>query len=76
MHFKYCKSWNKKLDLSNIYHKYNIPIKLKNDSKSAGLAEFKYGSLKNIKMQYFYAWGLVLALQYFLTEIYCKQINM
>ena len=47
----------KKLDLSNIYHKYNIPIKLKNDSKSAGLAEFKYGSLKKYKDAVFLCLG-------------------
>ena len=36
-----------KLELKNILEKYKIPIKLKNDSKAAGLAEFKYGSLQN-----------------------------
>ena len=29
-----------KLDFKDIFQKHNIPIKLKNDSKSAGLAEF------------------------------------
>lgn len=35
-----------KLELKTIENKYKIPMKLKNDSKAAGLAEFEYGSLK------------------------------
>lgn len=57
----------KKLDLSNIYHKYNIPIKLKNDSKSAGLAEFKYGSLKKYKDAVFLCLGTGIGSAVFLN---------
>lgn len=57
----------KKLDLSNIYHKYNIPIKLKNDSKSAGLAEFKYGSLKKYKDAIFLCLGTGIGSAVFLN---------
>ena len=57
----------KKLDLSNIYDKYNIPIKLKNDSKSAGLAEFKYGSLKKYKDAVFLCLGTGIGSAVFLN---------
>lgn len=57
----------KKLDLSNIYHKYNIPIKLKNDSKSAWLAEFKYGSLKKYKDAVFLCLGTGIGSAVFLN---------
>lgn len=35
----------KNLSFKNLEAKYKIPINLKNDSKAAGLAEFKFGSL-------------------------------
>ena len=56
-----------RLEFKDIYHKYNIPIKLKNDSKSAGLAEFKYGSLKKYKDAVFLCLGTGIGSAVFLN---------
>lgn len=56
-----------KLELKGIYQKYNIPIKLKNDSKSAGLAEFKYGSLKQYNDAVFLCLGTGIGSAVFLN---------
>lgn len=53
------------IDLGEVLGKYNINIKMQNDAKSAALAEKKYGSLKIIKILYFYVWEQVLVLLYF-----------
>lgn len=56
-----------KLDFKGIFQKHNIPIKLKNDSKSAGLAEFKYGSLKTYKDAVFLCLGTGIGSAVFLN---------
>ena len=56
-----------KLDLKPISEKYNIPIKLKNDSKAAGLAEFKYGSLKKYNDAVFLCLGTGIGSAVFLN---------
>lgn len=35
------------LDFSKLAKKYKVPVQLKNDAKAAGLAEFKYGAIKD-----------------------------
>lgn len=56
-----------KLDFKDIFQKHNIPIKLKNDSKSAGLAEFKYGSLKEYEDAVFLCLGTGIGSAVFLN---------
>ena len=56
-----------RLEFKDIFHKYNIPIKLKNDSKSAGLAEFRYGSLKQYKDAVFLCLGTGIGSAVFLN---------
>ena len=56
-----------KLNLKPISEKYNIPIKLKNDSKAAGLAEFKYGSLKKYNDAIFLCLGTGIGSAVFLN---------
>ena len=56
-----------RLDLNNIVEKYKIPIKLKNDSKAAGLAEFKYGSLKEYEDAVFLCLGTGIGSAVFLN---------
>lgn len=56
-----------KLDFKDIFQKHNIPIKLKNDSKSAGLAEFKYGSLKEYEDAVFLCLGTGIGAAVFLN---------
>ena len=55
------------MDLKPISEKYNIPIKLKNDSKAAGLAEFKYGSLKEYNDAVFLCLGTGIGSAVFLN---------
>ena len=57
----------KKLDLKYILEKYNIPIKLENDAKAAGLAEFTYGSLKNYNDAVFLCLGTGIGSAVFLN---------
>ena len=56
-----------KLELKSILEKHNIPIKLKNDSKAAGLAEFKYGSLKEYNDAVFLCLGTGIGSAVFLN---------
>lgn len=56
-----------KLELGNILKHYNIPVKLKNDSKAAGLAEFKYGSLKEFNDAVFLCLGTGIGSAVFLN---------
>ena len=56
-----------KLELKTIENKYKIPIKLKNDSKSAGLAEFEYGSLKKYNDAVFLSLGTGIGSAVFLN---------
>ena len=56
-----------KLELKSILEKHNIPIKLKNDSKAAGLAEFKYGSLKEYNDAVFLCLGTGIGSAIFLN---------
>lgn len=57
----------KKLDLKYILEKYNIPIKLENDAKAAGLAEFTYGALKNYNDAVFLCLGTGIGSAVFLN---------
>lgn len=56
-----------KLEFKSILEKYNIPIKLKNDSKAAGLAEFKFGSLREYNDAVFLCLGTGIGSAVFLN---------
>lgn len=56
-----------RLELKTIENKYKIPIKLKNDSKAAGLAEFEYGSLKKYNDAVFLCLGTGIGSAVFLN---------
>lgn len=56
-----------KLELKSIFEKHNIPIKLKNDSKAAGLAEFKFGSLREYNDAVFLCLGTGIGSAVFLN---------
>lgn len=56
-----------KLEFKSILEKYNIPIKLKNDSKAAALAEFKFGSLREYNDAVFLCLGTGIGSAVFLN---------
>ncbi len=55
------------LSFKRIYEKYNIPIQIKNDAKAAGLAELKYGALKDYKDAVFLCLGTGIGSAVFLN---------
>lgn len=57
-----------KLNLKEISKKYNIRMQIKNDGKAAGLAEFKYGSLKQYNDAVFLCLGTGIGSAVFLNE--------
>lgn len=57
------------LDLTHMMNKYgDIPIKIKNDSKAAGLAESEYGALKEYKDSVFLCMGTGIGSAVFLNK--------
>ena len=57
------------LDLNHIINKYTgIPIKIKNDSKAAGLAENEYGALREYKDSVFLCLGTGIGSAVFLNN--------
>ena len=57
-----------KMDFSKIASRYNIPLKIQNDSKAAGLAEKQCGSLKNYKDAVFLCLGTGIGSAVFLNN--------
>ena len=57
-----------KMDFSKIASKYNIPLKIQNDSKAAGLAEKQCGSLINYKDAVFLCLGTGIGSAVFLNN--------
>lgn len=55
------------LNLKEISKKYNIRIQIKNDAKAAGLAEYKYGSLKEYNDAVFLCLGTGIGSAVFLN---------
>ena len=56
-----------KLDFSRMYQKYNIPIKIENDGKAAGIGEFKYGALQKYNDAVFLCLGTGIGASVFLN---------
>lgn len=56
-----------KLNLKEISKKYNIRMQIRNDAKVAGLAEFKYGSLKHYNDAVFLSLGTGIGSAVFLN---------
>ncbi len=56
-----------KLDFSKLAKKYKVPIQLKNDAKAAGLAEFKYGAIKDCNDAVFLCLGTGIGSAVFLN---------
>ena len=56
-----------KLNLKEISKKYNIRMQIRNDGKAAGLAEFKYGSLKQYNDAVFLCLGTGIGSAVFLN---------
>ena len=57
----------KKLDFSGIAKKFQIPIQINNDAKAAGIAEFRFGSLKNYNDSAFLCLGTGIGSAVFLN---------
>ena len=57
----------KELNFKEIFEKYKIKIDIKNDAKSAGIAEFKYGALKPYKDAVFLCLGTGIGSAVFLN---------
>lgn len=57
----------KELNFKGIFEKYKIKIDIKNDAKSAGIAEFKYGALKPYKDAVFLCLGTGIGSAVFLN---------
>ena len=57
----------KKLHLKTLREKFNIPIRIKNDSKAAGLAELKFGSLSKYQDAVFLCLGTGIGSAVFLN---------
>lgn len=56
-----------KLDFSKLAKKYEVPVQLKNDAKAAGLAEFKYGAIKDCNDAVFLCLGTGIGSAVFLN---------
>ena len=57
-----------KISFKKIYEKYGIPIKIKNDAKAAGVAEFELGSLKKYKDSVYLCLGTGIGSAVFLNN--------
>ena len=58
----------KKLNFKILEQKFNLPFSVKNDSKAAGIAEFKFGSLTGKKDAIFLCLGTGIGSAVFLNE--------
>lgn len=57
----------KELDFKGLFEKYKVEIDIKNDAKSAGMAEYKYGALKPYKDAVFLCLGTGIGSAVFLN---------